>query len=123
MILEILQLLARPMDNVHRLPLVFLTAVGCAHAEGALTDHQLDLFWEGQKAVDRIASELNAEIQQETARTGQVPHLINPRMIKSSPDRKTFTGEKWELINFLPHVFPGFNGLPQECAASPKFRA
>ena len=22
----------------------------------------------------------------------QVPHLINPRMIKSSPDRKTFTG-------------------------------
>jgi len=114
MILEILQLLARPMDNVHRLPLVFLTAVGCAHAEGALTDHQLDLFWEGQKAVDRIASELNAEIQQETARTGQVPHLINPRMIKSSPDRKTFTGEKWELINFLPHVFPGFNGLPQD---------
>ena len=31
---QILQLLARPMDNVHRLPLVFLTAVGDAQRSG-----------------------------------------------------------------------------------------
>lgn len=31
---QILQLLARPMDNVHRLPLVFLTAAGGAQRSG-----------------------------------------------------------------------------------------
>lgn len=114
LLLEVLQLLAQPMEEVHRLPLVFLIAVGLAHSDGALTEHQLQIFWEGHKAVESVASAMNAEIQRETAATGQVPQLINPRFIKSSPDRKTFPGEKWELINFLPHVFPGFHGLPQD---------
>ncbi|CAL1156480.1 unnamed protein product, partial [Cladocopium goreaui] len=116
LLLEVLQLLAQPMEEVHRLPLVFLTAVGLAHSDGTLTEHQLQIFWEGHKAVESVASAMNAEILRETAATGQVPQLINPRFIKSSPDRKTFPGEKWELINFLPHVFPGFHGLPQETA-------
>eukprot|EP00435_Cladocopium_sp_Y103_P006309 s10_g2.t1 len=114
LLLEVLQLLAQPMEEMHRLPLVFLTAVGLAQKDGTLTEHQLQIFWEGHKAVESVASALNAEIQRETAQSGQVPQLINPRFIKSSPDRKTFPGEKWELINFLPHVFPGFQGLPQE---------
>eukprot|EP00913_Durusdinium_trenchii_P028814 g27019.t1 len=44
--LEVLRVLARPMERLHRLPLAFLTSLGMAEKEGFVTEQQLELFWE-----------------------------------------------------------------------------
>ncbi|CAE7606742.1 unnamed protein product [Symbiodinium natans] len=114
---EVFRFLAKSLDTPHRLPFAFLCAVALArHCNGTLEDDQLELFWKGHRAVEPLAAKLNAQRQSAASakETQAPPRLINPKQIKSSPDQKLIPGEKWELINFLPHVFPNFLGLAED---------